>query len=164
MRRAPLGGALQIDKLLRNSQLLGISGINLFDRALPIRHGLTGAKRAERTARWCVIFRRSTDDDRESGGRAWGGATLAENRSHGSIYNFVSFIRKTIKRAGGRRSCGTRGGADALLPIGWVDKATMKIHSRQKRQAARDSLCFRESGEGCQFSPRRHFNVASWSV
>lgn len=48
----------------------------------------------------------------------------------------------------------------------------MKIHSRQKRQAARDSLCFRESGEGCQFnsraitltSPRGLFSFARRSV
>lgn len=37
------------------------------------------------------------------------GATVAENRD--SIYNFVSFIRKTIKRAA--RSSG----ANALVPI-----------------------------------------------
>jgi hypothetical protein len=89
-----------------------------------------------------------------------------ENRSRLSLFIIsFSFTRRAIEREIARARHGAaRGRVCTPLDREGRIKATMKIHSRQKRQAARDSLCFRESGEGCQFNSRHHFNVASWSV
>lgn len=74
--------------------------------------------------------------------------------SWASIYNFVSFIRKTIKRSEIVR-VDEVSFALVATPIEKGDKTTMKIHLQAKATGHRDSLCFLERGEGCHFTRYR---------